>query len=328
MRDTRDSGFTLIELMVSVLILAILLAAAVPTFLGARRHAQELQARSAVRNTATTISVLMADPNGPGADPLAALDAAEPAYTYTYGPSGEPNQVSVAAYAGEIQLAAFSPGKVRPEVVRTAWLAVAASRSKSGACVIGVTHETAGTVSYVADDMKECRASLADPNDFAGLLKKAGHVGGWAMLYGPGCEAGCRTDVNDGTDGTSDPGEGGTGGQTPGDGKSDGASGDPSDGASDGGSSGKDDDKDAEDKEEEVVFDPGSDTKRWDKKDPEKAKKQWYETAEKICGAESGNACWARAYQYWEEYYKTHFADRQGWRDGAGPGGGARTVRR
>lgn len=315
MRDTRDSGFTLIELMVSVLILAILLAAAVPTFLGARRHAQELQARSAVRNTATTISVLMADPNGPGADPLTALDAAEPAYTYTYGPSGEPNQVSVAVYAGEIQLAAFSSNGVRPEVVRTAWLAVAASRSESGACVIGVTHETAGTVSYVADDMEECRASLADPNDFAGLLKEAGHVGGWAMLYGPGCEAGCNTDMNDGTDGTSGPGEGDTGGQTSDDGKADDTSGDPpddtsgdpSDDTSDGGSGGKDDEADAEDKEEEVVFDPGSGIKKWDKKDPAKAKKQWYKMAEKICGAESDNSCWASAYRYWEDYYKTHF---------------------
>lgn len=296
MRDTKDSGFTLIELMVSVLILAILLAAAIPTFLGARRHAQELQARSAVRNTTTTISVLIADPNGPDADPLTALDAAEPAYTYTYGPSGEPNQVSVAVYAGQIQLAAFSPGEARPEVARTAWLAVAASRSESGACVVGVTHENAGTVSYVASDMKECRASLADPNDFADLLKEAGHVGGWVMLYGPGCEAGCSTDVNDGTDGTSDPAEGDAQGQTSDDGKPDDTSG--------GGSDGK---GDATGPKEEVVFDPGSDIKKWDKKNPEKAKKQWYKTAKKICGSESDNSCWASAYLYWEDYYKTHF---------------------
>jgi hypothetical protein len=91
---------------------------------------------------------------------------------YTYGPSTEPNQVSVAVYAGEIQLVAFDPQGTNPEVAQTGWLAVAAPRGESGSCVIGVTHENAGTVSYVADDMKECRASLADPNDFAGLVKE------------------------------------------------------------------------------------------------------------------------------------------------------------
>jgi type IV pilus assembly protein PilA len=45
----KDQGFTLIELMVVVLIIAILIAIAIPTFLGARKRAQDAQAESHLR---------------------------------------------------------------------------------------------------------------------------------------------------------------------------------------------------------------------------------------------------------------------------------------
>jgi len=45
-----EEGFTLIELMVVVLIIAILIAIAVPTFLGARSKAQARQVQSNLRN--------------------------------------------------------------------------------------------------------------------------------------------------------------------------------------------------------------------------------------------------------------------------------------
>src|ERR1041384_2369737 len=48
-----EEGFTLIELMVVVLIIAILIAIAIPTFLGARRRAQDKQAQSNLRNALT-----------------------------------------------------------------------------------------------------------------------------------------------------------------------------------------------------------------------------------------------------------------------------------
>jgi type IV pilus assembly protein PilA len=52
-RDGDERGFTLIELMVVVLIIAILIAIAIPTFLGARRRAQDKQAQSNLRNALT-----------------------------------------------------------------------------------------------------------------------------------------------------------------------------------------------------------------------------------------------------------------------------------
>jgi type IV pilus assembly protein PilA len=48
-----DDGFTLIELMVVVLIIAILLAIAIPTFLGARNSANARAAQSNLRNAIT-----------------------------------------------------------------------------------------------------------------------------------------------------------------------------------------------------------------------------------------------------------------------------------
>src|SRR5438445_13485173 len=49
-----EEGFTLIELMVVVLIIAILIAIAIPTFLGARSRAQDKQAQSNLRNALVT----------------------------------------------------------------------------------------------------------------------------------------------------------------------------------------------------------------------------------------------------------------------------------
>lgn len=50
MSSRDDDGFSLIELMVVVLVIAVLLAIAIPTFLGAREKAQRRSAQSDVRN--------------------------------------------------------------------------------------------------------------------------------------------------------------------------------------------------------------------------------------------------------------------------------------
>lgn len=56
-----DRGFTLIELMVVVLIIAILIAIAIPTFLGLRRRAQDRAAQSDLRNGFTAAKAFFTD---------------------------------------------------------------------------------------------------------------------------------------------------------------------------------------------------------------------------------------------------------------------------
>ena len=74
---TRDEGFTLIELMVVVMIIAVLIAIAIPSFLGFRKSAQDRSAQSEIRNVLLSEKAFWLD-NGDYTETAADITAFEP----------------------------------------------------------------------------------------------------------------------------------------------------------------------------------------------------------------------------------------------------------
>ena len=66
-RSAREEGFTLIELLVVVVILGILIAIAIPTYLNYRKSAADKSAQSDLRNAITTIEACAVNGTYPNA---------------------------------------------------------------------------------------------------------------------------------------------------------------------------------------------------------------------------------------------------------------------
>ena len=113
LQRTRDEeGFTLIELMVVVLIIGILIAIALPTFLGARERAQDRGAQSNLRNGLTAAKVWYTDNETYATfDTIAEADGIEPSLDWQLAGDPAVNQVALggpASTATVIQLVAES----------------------------------------------------------------------------------------------------------------------------------------------------------------------------------------------------------------------------
>jgi len=148
----NEEGFTLVELMVVVLIIAILVAIAIPTFLGARTSAQDRAAQSDLRNSLTAAKVFYVDNedygSGAGLTDItyaAALSVIEPSLTIAAQAAVASDADGVGAVTGD-QTTVF----VRQSASAT-WFCIADDVSAGG----GTTYNS-GAAKADVDTLAEC----------------------------------------------------------------------------------------------------------------------------------------------------------------------------
>jgi len=126
----KEEGFSLVEVMVVVLVIAVLIGVGLPTFLGARKRAEDRAAQASLRLALTAAKAMHTDIQSYAAaneNPTTGLPKVEPSLTYAAAgtESSRDSLVSVSAAVSE-------------------W--AAAVKSRSGTCFL--IHETSSGTRY------------------------------------------------------------------------------------------------------------------------------------------------------------------------------------
>lgn len=150
--NREDKGFTLIELMVVVLIIAILIAIAIPTFLGARKKAQDRATQADLRQALLTAKSYYTDQETYGAADAAtatAYEGLEPSLDFDHAaPTRAAKKVFITSASGtEVTLVAYSKSDK--------WVCI--SESSSGQTKFGETSTVGGTVNNPYTSYATCQ---------------------------------------------------------------------------------------------------------------------------------------------------------------------------
>jgi type IV pilus assembly protein PilA len=166
--EDRQGGFTLIELMVVVMIIAILVGIAIPAFLGARKRAQDTASKSNLRNGLGTAQTIFTDNQAylATAAMVTDLSAEEPSLTFVANTVDSTSAKTVSVLTGT------SAGGTGLDQI------ILSSKSGSGKCFFLRHVATAGQAnlsgSYMASVTAAAGACTADDGLAVGLV--------WAAL--------------------------------------------------------------------------------------------------------------------------------------------------